>query len=73
MPRVCGVRLGSQCIRTWDVPLGVAFASGISAPALGNSRWVWRSPRASVHLHLGCPVAWGVRLGHQCIGARNAP
>eukprot|EP00969_Alexandrium_andersonii_P224658 9921793-Alexandrium_andersonii.AAC.1 len=51
-PIVCGFRLGHQCIGTRDVPLCVAFASGIrdiSAPALEISRticFVW----AAVHL-----------------------
>eukprot|EP00969_Alexandrium_andersonii_P252035 11139288-Alexandrium_andersonii.AAC.1 len=46
-PVVFGVRLGHQCVCAWDAPSCVAFASGISASALGMSRCVWRSPRAS--------------------------
>eukprot|EP00969_Alexandrium_andersonii_P145567 6438996-Alexandrium_andersonii.AAC.1 len=54
-PVVCGARLGHQCSCTWEVSLCVALASGVSAAALGRSRCVWRSPRASVQLHLGGP------------------
>eukprot|EP00969_Alexandrium_andersonii_P285713 12631409-Alexandrium_andersonii.AAC.1 len=46
-PVVCGVRLGPQRTRAWGAPLGVAVAAGISAPALGMSRCLRRSPRAS--------------------------
>eukprot|EP00969_Alexandrium_andersonii_P025277 1104659-Alexandrium_andersonii.AAC.1 len=47
-PVVCGVRLGQQCIGTGDVP---GCVPDIIASALGISRCVWRSPRASVLQH----------------------